>query len=77
MTPPWPASWSSPRRWPSRRPRRTAWTPRDELALYIVHGLLHLCGYDDSTESDTAEMRRREDEVLTEFGYTNPWGVGN
>jgi probable rRNA maturation factor len=47
--------------------------PRDELALYIVHGLLHLCGYDDSTESDAAEMRRREDQILTEFGYSNPF----
>ncbi len=52
-------------------------TPRDELALYIVHGLLHLCGYDDSTGADAAEMRRREDEILTQFGYTNPWRVGS
>ncbi len=52
-------------------------TPRDELALYIVHGLLHLCGYDDSNESDAAEMRRREDEILTDLGYSNPWRVGS
>jgi probable rRNA maturation factor len=31
-----------------------------ELTLYIVHGLLHLCGYDDHTERDAKEMRRRE-----------------
>ena len=49
--------------------------PRDELALYVVHGLLHLCGYDDSAESDAAVMRQREDEILTELGYANPWGV--
>ena len=49
--------------------------PRDELALYIVHGLLHLCGYDDSTGPDAAEMRRREDEILTECGYSNPFGA--
>jgi probable rRNA maturation factor len=49
--------------------------PRDELALYIVHGLLHLCGYDDSTDAEAAEMRRREDEILTGSGYANPWGV--
>jgi probable rRNA maturation factor len=47
--------------------------PRDELALYIVHGLLHLCGYDDHTESDFAAMRRREDEILTDLGYSNPF----
>jgi hypothetical protein len=51
--------------------------PRDELALYIVHGLLHLCGYDDSNESDAAEMRRREAEILAESGYSNPWAVGS
>jgi probable rRNA maturation factor len=49
--------------------------PRDELALYIVHGLLHLCGYDDATDAEAAEMRRREDEILTGSGYANPWGV--
>jgi probable rRNA maturation factor len=38
--------------------------PRDELALYIVHGLLHLCGYDDSTEELAEAMHRREDEIL-------------
>ena len=31
-----------------------------ELALYAIHGLLHLCGYDDSTESQALEMRARE-----------------
>src|SRR3954451_11899946 len=24
----------------------------NELALYVVHGLLHLCGYDDRTDED-------------------------
>jgi probable rRNA maturation factor len=31
-----------------------------ELALYIIHGLLHLCGYDDQDDEGAAEMRRRE-----------------
>src|SRR6266849_1073159 len=31
-----------------------------ELALYVIHGLLHLCGYDDETEPGVEEMRRRE-----------------
>jgi probable rRNA maturation factor len=37
--------------------------PYDELALYIVHGLLHLCGYDDSTEELSAAMNRRQTEI--------------
>ena len=47
--------------------------PRDELALYIVHGLLHLCGHEDHTESDSAVMRRRENEILADLGYSNPF----
>jgi probable rRNA maturation factor len=38
--------------------------PLDELALYLVHGLLHLLGYDDLTESDCARMHERQDELL-------------
>lgn len=34
--------------------------PAGELSLYLVHGLLHLCGYDDLTEADAAVMRQRE-----------------
>ena len=49
--------------------------PREELALYIVHGLLHLCGHDDTTESGAAEMRRREDEILSASGITNPFSA--
>lgn len=47
--------------------------PRDELALYVVHGLLHLCGYDDTSESATAAMRRREGELLEACGRANPF----
>src|SRR5271165_3006581 len=38
--------------------------PRDELALYLVHGLLHLCGYDDLNEQDSLAMKRRQAEIL-------------
>ncbi len=38
-----------------------------ELALYVVHGLLHLCGYDDSTETDIHEIRAREQVHLTRY----------
>lgn len=45
--------------------------PWAELALYVVHGLLHLCGYDDVAETDREAMRRREEEVLAREGLTN------
>jgi probable rRNA maturation factor len=32
----------------------------DELCLYVIHGALHLCGYDDHDDEDAAEMRRKE-----------------
>ena len=35
-----------------------------ELALYIIHGLLHLNGYDDLTRSDAARMRRTQQRIL-------------
>ncbi len=38
--------------------------PELELALYVVHGLLHLCGYDDQSEEDILAMRHREHELL-------------
>jgi probable rRNA maturation factor len=41
---------------------------RAELTLYIVHGLLHLCGYDDHTAHDAREMRRRVCLYLEKLG---------
>src|ERR1700719_1964259 len=30
-----------------------------ELALYVIHGMLHLCGHDDHNPADAAAMRER------------------
>jgi len=38
--------------------------PGDELRLYVVHGLLHLCGYDDRDQADARVMRQRQEELL-------------
>lgn len=35
-----------------------------ELSLYLVHGWLHLAGYDDHKESDRAKMREAEQIAL-------------
>lgn len=40
-----------------------------ELALYVVHGTLHLCGYDDHGEADRARMRAAESEILRGLGF--------
>jgi len=38
----------------------------DELNRVIVHGLLHLIGYDDHTEEDIAMMRSKENYYLSQ-----------
>jgi probable rRNA maturation factor len=43
--------------------------PRDELLLYLVHGLLHLCGFDDLSRKERKIMRLRERELLL------PWNI--
>lgn len=47
-----------------RESARFGWQPVDELTLYLVHGVLHLCGYDDQSPADLAEMRAAECRVL-------------
>ncbi|MBQ1858026.1 MAG: rRNA maturation RNase YbeY [Bacteroidales bacterium] len=37
----------------------------DELNRVIVHGVLHLIGYDDHTKKDIAEMRSKENYYLS------------
>jgi len=40
---------------------------RIEMLRVMVHGILHLCGYKDQTESDIQEMRDKEDQYLEEI----------
>ncbi len=39
----------------------------EEVKRVIVHGLLHLCGYDDHTPTDKAEMRKLESHYILVF----------
>jgi probable rRNA maturation factor len=43
---------------------RFAATAEDELLRYVVHGTLHLVGYDDATPSGRAAMRKQERRYL-------------
>lgn len=49
--------------------RRRGVEPRRELALYVVHGCLHLCGFDDRRPRERARMRAAERAVLARLGY--------
>jgi len=50
----------------------TGWTPRHELAYYVVHGILHLTGHDDRTAADRRAMRARERVVMRAIGLPVP-----
>jgi probable rRNA maturation factor len=39
-----------------------------ELLLYVIHGCLHLCGYDDKTAKAAREMRGKERKYLKKLG---------
>jgi len=41
--------------------------PQQELMLYVIHGLLHVMGYDDRRPPDAARMHAREEHVLGAF----------
>ena len=35
-----------------------------EMVLYVVHGILHLCGYDDHKPADVKRMRQKEQQIM-------------
>lgn len=45
-----------------------AWEMMDELLLYVIHGTLHLVGYDDASEPERATMRSKERNYLAALG---------
>jgi probable rRNA maturation factor len=46
---------------------------RAHWAHLVVHGTLHLVGYDHERARDAARMERREIAVLRELGFDNPY----
>lgn len=42
--------------------------PREELALYVVHGVLHLAGHDDGGRGQRGRMQARERAILAAAG---------
>ncbi len=41
--------------------------PTRELMLYIVHGLLHVMGYEDQSVRGSVRMQARQEELLDQF----------
>jgi probable rRNA maturation factor len=42
-------------------------------AHMVVHGMLHLQGFDHQNDIDTAQMEALEIKILDTLGYTNPY----
>ena len=47
--------------------------PQTETQLYLVHGLLHLMGYDDIADSDRLKMREAETRHMTNLANQGLW----
>jgi len=45
----------------------------DHLSHLIVHGFLHLFGYDHETEAQAIQMESLETRILNELGIANPY----
>ena len=57
----------------TREARAQRKTVAAHYAHMIVHGLLHLQGYDHENNKDAAVMEKRERTLLARFGYPDPY----
>lgn len=55
--------------------KRRGHSVADELALYALHGLLHLLDYDDHREDAAAHMHEVEDRILASVGIGAVYGA--
>lgn len=54
-----------------QRASEFGWSPDDELSMYVLHGALHLIGYDDKDPADRDVMRAQENHFLALLGMPN------
>lgn len=47
-----------------RQARQFRRSPLAEIQLYLVHGLLHLCGFDDKKAADARAMKATQERIL-------------
>ena len=57
----------------TREARAQRKTVAAHYAHMIMHGLLHLQGYDHENDKDAAAMEKRERTLLARFGYPDPY----
>ncbi len=46
-----------------------------EILLYIIHGMLHLAGFDDQTDDEAKKMREEEKYFLERLGYRYQYNI--
>jgi probable rRNA maturation factor len=44
-----------------------------EVLLYVIHGMLHLVGFDDTDQDSAEKMRAAEADYLGRFGIKHHW----
>lgn len=54
---------------------RFSQSPEGELALCLIHGILHLLGWRDDPETAREEMRRREEKLLKSWKRRKRWSL--
>jgi len=57
----------------AREAREQGKSTQAHWAHMVVHGVLHLLGYDHELDRDAAIMEARETALLANFGYANPY----
>jgi probable rRNA maturation factor len=55
-----------------RESSQYGWSAEKELLLYVVHGALHLLGYDDQSADQSQMMRAKEREYLAQLSDPAP-----
>ena len=50
-------------------------TPSDHMTHLVVHGVLHLLGYDHETDDEAEEMEELETQLLGTLGIADPYAA--
>jgi probable rRNA maturation factor len=58
----------------SREAREQGKEARAHWAHMVIHGVLHLLGYDHENDRDARSMESIEIRILEQLGYSNPYG---